>query len=63
MPGNPAQGRPIPVEVKPPEPGALEMLLLLIQPLINPLTTAAIVFVFLIFILIQREDLRHEAGK
>ena len=51
--------RPIPVEVKQPDPGALQMLAALIAPLVQPLTTTGIVVIFVIFILIQRQDLRN----
>src|SRR5215213_5292656 len=51
--------RPIPVEVKQPDPGALQTLAALITPLVHPLTTTGIVLVFVIFILIQRQDLRN----
>ena len=55
----PAADRPIPVEVKQPDPGALQTLVALITPLIHPLTTTGIVIIFVIFILMQREDLRN----
>ena len=51
--------RPIPVEVKQPDPGALQMLAALIAPLVQPLTTTGIVVIFVIFILMQRQDLRN----
>ena len=51
--------KPIPVEVKQPDPGALQTLVALITPLIHPLTTTGIVLIFVIFILIQRQDLRN----
>jgi predicted PurR-regulated permease PerM len=51
--------RPIPVEVKQPDPGALQTLVSLITPLVHPLTTTGIVIIFVIFILMQREDLRN----
>ena len=50
---------PIPVEVKQPDPGALTTLGAIIQPLISPLTTTGIVVIFVVFILLQREDLRN----
>ncbi|TCR63173.1 AI-2E family transporter [Bosea sp. BK604] len=52
-------GRPIPVEVREPDPGALHTLAAFITPLIQPLTTTGIVVIFVIFILLQREDLRN----
>jgi predicted PurR-regulated permease PerM len=51
--------KPIPVEVKQPDAGALETLTTLITPLIHPLATTGIVVIFVIFILIQRQDLRN----
>ena len=51
--------QPIPVEVRQPDPGALENLRALIAPLLNPLATTGIIIIFVIFILIQREDLRN----
>ncbi|MBR0694456.1 AI-2E family transporter [Bradyrhizobium lablabi] len=50
---------PIPVEVRQPDPGALSTLAAIIQPLISPLTTTGIVVIFVVFILLQREDLRN----
>jgi predicted PurR-regulated permease PerM len=55
----PPATRPIPVEVRQPDPGALQVLVALITPLIHPLTTTGIVVIFVIFILIQRQDLRN----
>ena len=60
--GNPLGSRPvtpIPVEVLQPDPGALESLRSLIAPLVSPLATTGIIVIFVIFILIQREDLRN----
>jgi predicted PurR-regulated permease PerM len=51
--------KPIPVEVKQPDPGALQTLVALITPLIHPLATTGIVVIFVIFILMQRQDLRN----
>jgi predicted PurR-regulated permease PerM len=50
---------PVPVEVLQPDPGALESLRSLIAPLVSPLATTAIIVIFVIFILIQRDDLRN----
>ena len=55
----PATIKPIPVEVRQPDPGALQTLASLITPLISPLETTGIVVVFVIFILIQKQDLRN----
>ena len=51
--------KPVPVEVLQPDPGALENLRSLIAPLVSPLATTGIIVIFVIFILIQREDLRN----
>jgi predicted PurR-regulated permease PerM len=51
--------RPIPVEVRQPDAGALQTLAALISPLIHPLETTGIVVIFIIFILLQRQDLRN----
>jgi predicted PurR-regulated permease PerM len=50
---------PVPVEVLQPDPGTLESLRSLIAPLVSPLATTGIIVIFVIFILIQREDLRN----
>jgi predicted PurR-regulated permease PerM len=50
---------PIPVEVHQPDPAASETLVAILRPLAAPFTTTAIVVVFLIFFLFQREDLRN----
>src|SRR5690242_4206791 len=55
----PAPLTPVPVEVHQPDPGALESLRTLISPLIHPLATTGIIIIFVIFILLQREDLRN----
>jgi len=49
----------VPVEVRQPDPGALESLQTLISPLLHPLATTGIIIIFVIFILLQREDLRN----
>ena len=51
--------KPIPVEVRQPDPGALQTLVALISPLIHPLATTGIVVIFVIFILMQMQDLRN----
>jgi predicted PurR-regulated permease PerM len=51
--------RPIPVEIRQPDPGTLTTLVAIIQPLIQPLTTTGVVVIFVIFILLQRQDLRN----
>lgn len=50
--------KPIPVEVHQPPPGASETLVAVLQPLVSPFTTTGIVLLFVIFFLLQREDLR-----
>jgi predicted PurR-regulated permease PerM len=51
--------KPIPVEVRQPPPTALESIAALISPLLQPLTTTGIMAIFVVFILLQREDLRN----
>jgi predicted PurR-regulated permease PerM len=58
-PNLPPPQTPVPVEVRQPDPGALESLRTLISPLIHPLATTGIIIIFVIFILLQREDLRN----
>ena len=55
----PVANAPIPVEVRQPDPGALQTVVALITPLIHPLTTTGVVVIFVIFILLQRQDLRN----
>lgn len=57
--GSGRETRPIPVEVHQPEPGAIETLQAFLSPLIHPLTTTGIVLIFVVFILLKREDLRN----
>jgi len=52
---NPA---PIPVEIRPPELTPFEVVESVADPLLNPLATLAIAIVFVVFILLQKEDLR-----
>jgi predicted PurR-regulated permease PerM len=58
-PRAPTPLKPVPVEVRQPDPGALESLQSLITPLLHPLATTGIIVIFVIFILLQREDLRN----
>ena len=51
--------KPIPVEVRQPEASALQTFAALITPLVHPLAMTGIVVIFVIFILLQREDLRN----
>lgn len=57
--GKAATPKPVPVQVLQPDPGALESLQTLIAPLLHPLATTGIIVIFVIFILLQREDLRN----
>lgn len=49
---------PVPVEVHQPAPGPMEMLQTVASTVLEPLATAGIVMIFVVFILVQREDLR-----
>ena len=49
---------PIPVQIRQPDPAPLQMLQTIVGPLIEPLATTGIVIVFVVFMLLQREDLR-----
>ena len=50
--------RPLPVEVHSPELTPVQVAQRFVLPVLHPLATSAITFVVLIFILLQREDLR-----
>ena len=50
--------KPLPVEVRQAEPTPLELAQRILVPILHPLAVTGIVFVILIFILLQREDLR-----
>ncbi|MFG1241021.1 AI-2E family transporter [Xanthobacter sp. V7C-4] len=52
-------GRPVLVEVHEPPPGTLGTISAVVTPLLHPLATFGIVFIFVLFILLQREDLRN----
>ncbi|KNY22358.1 AI-2E family transporter [Methylobacterium sp. ARG-1] len=56
-PARPGQ-KPVLVEVSSTQPGPLETLGTLLSPVLQPLATVGIVFVVLLFVLMQREDLR-----
>ncbi len=49
---------PIPVEVHQPDQTVVQLLQRIVTPVVEPLSTTAIVFIVSIFILLQREDLR-----
>jgi predicted PurR-regulated permease PerM len=50
---------PIPVVIHQADPGAMATLALIINPLLHPLATTGIIIIFVIFILLAREDLRN----
>jgi len=50
--------KPLLVEVQQPEPNALKSIADLVRPLLSPLATTGLVILFLLFILLRREDLR-----
>ncbi|MEE1656124.1 AI-2E family transporter [Microvirga sp. CF3062] len=54
----PEEPRPLPVEVHEPDPTPAQVARNVLLPLLEPLATMGIVFVVLVFILMQREDLR-----
>ena len=56
-----ANGRPIPVEVHTPAPTAFDQLQGIIGVVIAPLATAGAVILFVLFLLLQREDVRDRA--
>lgn len=49
---------PIPVEVHQPDQSVIQLLQRILTPVVEPLSTTAVVFIIAIFILLQREDLR-----
>lgn len=53
-----SQQKPIPVEIREPPAAPMEVIRAVVGPLWGPLATGGIVIVFLIFILLQREDMR-----
>ena len=54
-----AAPQPVPVVVHEPAPNALSMLQTILGTALSPLETIAVVAIFVIFILLQREDLRN----
>jgi predicted PurR-regulated permease PerM len=62
-PATAPEAKPIPVEVRQPPPTALESVAALISPLIHPLATTGIIAIFVVFMLLQREDLRNRLIK
>ncbi|MEE1612257.1 AI-2E family transporter [Microvirga sp. CF3016] len=57
-PPAPQEPGPLPVEVHEPDPTPVQVARNVLLPLLEPLATMGIVFVVLVFILMQREDLR-----
>ena len=53
-----AVDHPLQVEVHEPPPGPVQILQSILSALLPPLATAAIVIIFVVFILLQRRDLR-----
>ena len=47
----------IPVEVHQPDPTPMQVIQRVLQPLVDPLTTAGLVAIFVVFFLLQRQDL------
>jgi predicted PurR-regulated permease PerM len=58
QPGQAGGVKPLPVEIHQPEPRGLEAVTNIVRPLLTPLATTALVVLFLLFILLQREDIR-----
>jgi predicted PurR-regulated permease PerM len=52
------QQKPVPVEIRSSNPTPLQLIREIAGPLLQPLATAGIVIVFVIFFLLQRQDLR-----
>ena len=58
---NGSYGRPIPVEVRVPDPTPLDQLQSIIGVILAPLATIGIVILFVLFLLLRREDVRDRA--
>ncbi|WP_052402191.1 AI-2E family transporter [Muricoccus aerilatus] len=54
---------PLPVEVREPAPGLLVVMQRVVGPLLGPVATTGIVIVFVVFLLLYREDLRDRVIK
>jgi predicted PurR-regulated permease PerM len=50
--------KPVPVQIQEPEPGPLQIVQDVLGPLLQPMAAAGLVVVFVIMILLEREDLR-----
>jgi predicted PurR-regulated permease PerM len=57
----PGERRPVPVEVRTPAPTAIDQLQGIIGVVLAPLATAGLVLLFVLFLLLQREDVRDRA--
>jgi len=57
-PPNEELTKPIPVEVHPPDATPMQVVLRVLQPLVDPLTTTGLVVIFVIFFLSQQQTLR-----
>lgn len=57
-PAAPEETKPVPVEIHQPPATPVQIISRLFDPLVEPLTASAIVIIFVIFFLLQREDLR-----
>jgi predicted PurR-regulated permease PerM len=57
-PGGPPTQAPIPVQIRQPDPTPFAIVETTVGPLLQPLATTGIVIIFVIFVLLQREDLR-----
>jgi predicted PurR-regulated permease PerM len=55
---SPTGPKPLLVEVRQPEPKGLDSIANVVRPLLSPLATTALAILFLMFILLQREDIR-----
>lgn len=55
--------KPIPVQVLTPDPALFEQYTSLVSPLLKPVAQTGLVILFLLFILLQREDLRDRVLK
>ncbi|MGF9757353.1 AI-2E family transporter [Microvirga sp. 0TCS3.31] len=54
----PASQDPVTVRLEPPQAKPLEIIQTIVGPLLAPLATAGLVIIFVIFVLLEREDLR-----
>ena len=63
LPEPPPAPVPVPVEVRNPQPAVLEYYSSLVAPLLKPVAQTGLVILFLLFMLLQREDLRDRVLK